>query len=43
MADYKEMYFQLFNKLTDVIEELKEIQCKMEDMYTDDSFVDGDE
>lgn len=40
MADYKEMYFQLFNKLTDVIEELKEIQCKMEDMYTDDSFVD---
>lgn len=43
MADYKEMYFQLFNKLTDVIEELKEIQCKMEDMYTDDSFADNDE
>ncbi len=43
MADYKEMYFQLFNKLTDVIEELKEIQCKMEDMYSDDSFVDNDE
>ena len=40
MADYKEMYFELFNKLTDVIEELKEIQCKMEDMYSDDSFVD---
>ncbi len=43
MADYKEMYFQLFNKLTDVIEELKEIQCKMEDMYSDESFVDDDE
>lgn len=40
MADYKEMYFQLFNKLTDVIEKLKEIQCKMEDMYSDESFVD---
>ena len=40
MADYKEMYYQLFNKLTDVIEELKEIQCKMEDMYTEESFVD---
>lgn len=43
MADYKEMYFQLFNKLTDVIEELKEIQCKMEDVYSDDSFVDDEE
>ena len=42
MADYKEMYFQLFNKLTDVIEELKEIQCKMEDIYSDDCFVDRD-
>ena len=26
MPDYKEMYFELFNKLTDVIEELKAIQ-----------------
>ena len=40
MADYKEMYYQLFNKLSDVIEELKEIQCKMEDMYTDENFID---
>ena len=43
MADYKEMYFQLFNKLTDVIEELKEIQCKMEDIYSDDGFGDSNE
>ena len=33
MPDYKEMYFQLFNKLTDIIEELKELQCKMEEMH----------
>ena len=43
MADYKKLYYELFNKLTDVIEELKDIQCKMEDMYSDDSFGDSDE
>jgi len=31
MPDYKEMYFELFNKITDVIEELKEIQKEMEE------------
>ena len=31
MPDYKEMYFELFNKLTDVIEELKAIQQEMEE------------
>ena len=31
--DYKKMYFELFNKLTDIIEELKELQCKMEEMH----------
>ena len=35
MADYKEMYYQLFNEITDVIEKLKEIQCKMEEMYAE--------
>ena len=35
MADYKDMYYKLFNKLTDVIEELKEIQCEMEEIYSD--------
>ena len=35
--DYKEMYFQLFNKLTDIIEEMKELQCKMEEMYVEKS------
>lgn len=34
--DYKEMYFELFNKLTDIIEELKELQCKMEEMHLND-------
>ena len=31
MPDYKEMYFELFNKITDVIEELKKIQKEMEE------------
>lgn len=31
MPEYKEMYFELFNKLTDVIDELKDIQLKMEE------------
>ncbi len=33
MEDYKNMYFNLFNQLTDVIEKLKEIQCRAEEMY----------
>ena len=31
--DYKTLYYELFNKITDVIEELKQIQSQMEDMY----------
>ncbi|MBQ7792755.1 MAG: hypothetical protein IJ367_04635 [Clostridia bacterium] len=38
MADYKRMYFELFNKITDVIEELKEIQQKTEEIYMDTDF-----
>ena len=33
--DYKELYYQLFNEITDVIEKLKEIQCKMEELHID--------
>lgn len=33
MTDYKEMYYKLFNRITDVIEELKEIQEEVEEMY----------
>lgn len=33
MADYKEMYYHIFNKLTDVTEEIKNLQCQMEEMY----------
>lgn len=29
------MYLALFNKITDVIEELQEIQCQVEEMYID--------
>lgn len=33
MEDYKEMYLKLFNKITEVIEELKKIQAETEEMY----------
>ena len=33
MTDYKEMYFKLFNEVTDIIERLKEVQCEMEAQY----------
>ncbi len=29
----KERYFNLFNKITDMIEDLKALQCEMEEMY----------
>lgn len=35
MEDYKEMYFNLFNKITDVIAELQEIQQLTEEIYID--------
>ena len=33
MTDYKGLYYQLFNKITDVIEELQEAQKQAEEMY----------
>jgi len=33
MPDYKTMYFELFNKLTDAIAILQEAQRKAEDAY----------
>ena len=33
IMNYKEMYFELFNKITDIIETLKEIQKEMEEKY----------
>ena len=33
MADYKKMYCELFNKVTDVINELQEIQQRYEELY----------
>ena len=43
MADYKKMHFSLFNKITDVIEELQEIQQKTEEIFigTDESLKKG--
>ena len=33
MSDYKKMYYELFNKITDVIENLKKIQEEAEEIY----------
>jgi len=33
MEDYKEMYLNLFNNITEIIEELKKIQAETEEMY----------
>lgn len=43
MADYKEMYNKLFNKVTDVIEELKEVQLQMEELYVNSCDVENAE
>ena len=36
MTDYKKLYFELFNKITEVIEELKEVQLKTEELFISD-------
>ena len=33
MADYQQMYFKLFNKVADVIEELQQVQRETEELY----------
>ena len=33
MENYKEMYLELFNAITDTISRLKEVQKKVEEMY----------
>ena len=33
MEDYKKMYFELFNKITDTIETLKKIQQESEETF----------
>lgn len=34
MPNYKKMYYKLFNKITNVIDELQEIQRETQEMYT---------
>lgn len=34
--DYKEMYFKLFSEISDIIEQLQNIQNKYEAVYCDD-------
>ena len=33
MPDYKKLYHKMFNKVTDIIEELKELQIETEEVY----------
>ena len=33
MEKYKELYYELFNKITDIIEELKRIQLDAEEKF----------
>ena len=33
MPEYKDLYYKLFNRITDIIEEMKEIQNEAEEMY----------
>lgn len=33
MGEYKELYYKLFNKITDVIVELQELQTEAEEIY----------
>ena len=33
MPDYQRMYLELFNEMTELIEKMKEIQKKTEEMY----------
>ena len=35
MTDYKQLYFKLFNKLTDIAEEIKQIQAEAEDLFVE--------
>lgn len=37
MADYQQMYLKLFNKITDVIGELQQIQEEVEELYIEGS------
>ena len=43
MQDYKEMYYKLFSKVADVVEDLKEFQCQMEEMYVNNDTSDESE
>ena len=41
MPDFEKMYFELFNGVTDIIEELKALQQKAEKLYVDGASEDG--
>lgn len=42
MPDYESMYHILFNKITDIIEELKDVQRLTEEIYINSKINDDD-
>ena len=36
MADFEKMYYELFNGITDIIEDLKKLQQKAEENYIEE-------
>ena len=42
MPDYEKMYFELFNGVSDIIEELKVLQQKAENLYVDGAGEEGE-
>ncbi len=37
MVDYEKMYFELFNKLTDILLDIQKIQQSMEEIYIENA------
>ena len=33
MSEYKDLYYKLFNRITDIIEDLKTLQSEAEEIY----------
>jgi len=33
MDNFEDAYFKLFNSITDIVEQLQDVQCQAEDLY----------
>ena len=43
MVDYKSVYYKMFNKITDIIEELKILQIETEEIFIESAEDDANE